>query len=79
MNCLFKELTGVANLVVCREVLERHEWDLEVAVQEQLNMSEGRPSLFASEVSPSSPPPPVVTDSIQQHVFFAPPSAYQYR
>ncbi|KAL1123568.1 hypothetical protein AAG570_002644 [Ranatra chinensis] len=59
-------------------MLERHDWDLEVAVQEQLNMNEGRPSVYAlTDQSATSPPPTVVvSDSLVQHVFFSPPSAW---
>uniref|UniRef100_A0A0V0G8G6 Putative regulator of the ubiquitin pathway n=1 Tax=Triatoma dimidiata TaxID=72491 RepID=A0A0V0G8G6_TRIDM len=66
----FQDLTGIDNLAVCRDALQRHSWDLEVAVQDQLNISEGRPSVFASENSP----PAVVNDGIIQHVFYTPPT-----
>uniref|UniRef100_T1HYR7 UAS domain-containing protein n=4 Tax=Rhodnius TaxID=13248 RepID=T1HYR7_RHOPR len=66
----FQDLTGIDNLAVCRDALQRHSWDLEVAVQDQLNISEGRPSVFASENSP----PAVVNDGIIQHVFYSPPT-----
>ncbi|KAK9505605.1 hypothetical protein O3M35_009617 [Rhynocoris fuscipes] len=66
----FQDLTGIDNLAVCRDALQRHNWDLEVAVQDQLNISEGRPSVFASE----NAPPAVVNDGIIQHVFYTPPT-----
>ncbi|CAH1406174.1 unnamed protein product [Nezara viridula] len=66
----FQDLTGIENLAVCRDALQRHGWDLEVAVQDQLNISEGRPSLYASEHTA----PTVVNDGIVQHVFYSPPS-----
>lgn len=55
----FQDLTGIEDMTICREVLQRHQWDLEVAVQEQLNMREGRPSVFATEARP----PAVVRDA----------------
>uniref|UniRef100_A0A1B6C6X3 UBX domain-containing protein n=1 Tax=Clastoptera arizonana TaxID=38151 RepID=A0A1B6C6X3_9HEMI len=65
-----QDLTGIDNMAVCRDVLQRHNWDLEAAVQDQLNIREGRPTVFASEHAP----PMVVTDAISQHVFISPPS-----
>ncbi|XP_045477648.1 FAS-associated factor 2 [Harmonia axyridis] len=66
----FQDLTGIEDITVCRDVLQRHQWNLEVAVQEQLNMREGRPSVYASE----SRPPAVVTDHLGQHIYYTPPS-----
>lgn len=66
----FQDLTGIEDMAICRDVLQRHQWDLEVAVQEQLNIREGRPSMFATE----SRPPAVVSDHIAQHIFYSPPS-----
>lgn len=70
----FQDLTGIENMTVCRDVLQRHSWDLEVAVQDQLNIREGRPTVFATESSP----PTVFTDTLAQHVFISPPSAYRW-
>lgn len=61
----FQDLTGIEDMNVCRDVLIRHQWDLEVAFQEQLNIREGRPSMYATE----SRPPQVVNDRYLQHVF----------
>lgn len=66
----FQDLTGIEDMTVCRDVLQRHQWNLEVAVQEQLNMREGRPSVYASEARP----PAVVSDHLAQHVFYTPPT-----
>lgn len=66
----FQDLTGIEDIAICRDVLQRHQWDLEVAVQEQLNMREGRPSMFATE----SRPPAVINDHAAQRVFYTPPS-----
>uniref|UniRef100_A0A1B6M7B8 UBX domain-containing protein n=1 Tax=Graphocephala atropunctata TaxID=36148 RepID=A0A1B6M7B8_9HEMI len=68
----FQDLTGIDNVTLCRDVLQRHNWDLEVAVQDQLNIREGRPTMFSSDHSP----PTVVSDPIPQHVFFSPPARY---
>lgn len=70
----FQDLTGIDNMTVCRDVLQRHSWDLEVAVQDQLNIREGRPTVFATE----SAPPPVFSDPAHQQVFFAPPTGYRW-
>ena len=64
-----QDLTGIEDISVCRDVLQRHAWDLEVSVQDQLNMREGRPSVFASDLHT----PAVVNDHSAQHVFFSPP------
>jgi FAS-associated factor 2 len=64
-----QDLTGIEDISVCRDVLQRHAWDLEVSVQDQLNMREGRPSVFASDVRT----PAVVNDRSTQRVFFSPP------
>lgn len=66
----FQDLTGIEDITICRDVLQRHQWNLEVAVQEQLNIREGRPSVYASE----SRPPAVVNDLLGQLVFFSPPT-----
>lgn len=55
----FQELTGIDDMSVCRDVLQRHSWDLEVAVQDQLNMREGRPSVFFSSRERDNPSPVV--------------------
>ncbi|CAA9994620.1 unnamed protein product, partial [Nesidiocoris tenuis] len=68
------DLTGIDNLSVCRDALQRHQWDLEVAVQDQLNISEGRPSVFAA--SETATPPNVINDGVVQHIFYSPPSGY---
>lgn len=61
----FQDLTGIEDMSICRDVLQRHQWDLEVAIQEQLNIREGRPSVFATEARA----PPVVHDHLAQQVF----------
>lgn len=66
----FQDLTGIEDLSICRDVLQRHQWNLEVAVQEQLNIREGRPSLYATETRA----PAVVSDHIGQHIFYTPPT-----
>lgn len=38
----FQDLTGIDDINICRDVLIRHQWDLEVAIQEQLNIREGK-------------------------------------
>nr|CAD7426099.1 unnamed protein product [Timema monikensis] len=66
----FQDLTGIEDMSVCRDVLQRHGWDLEVSVQEQLNIREGRPSVYRSDVIT----PSVVNNHLEQRVFFSPPS-----
>ncbi|KAJ8945726.1 hypothetical protein NQ314_009088 [Rhamnusium bicolor] len=66
----FQDLTGIEDMTICRDVLQRHQWNLEVAVQEQLNIREGRPSVYATE----SRPPAVVSDHLGQHIYYTPPT-----
>lgn len=66
--CCVQDLTGIEDISVCRDVLQRHAWDLEVSVQDQLNMREGRPSVFASDVHT----PAVVNDHSVQRMFITP-------
>ncbi|XP_060522798.1 FAS-associated factor 2 [Cylas formicarius] len=66
----FQDLTGIEDMTICRDVLQRHQWNLEVAVQEQLNIREGRPSVYASE----SRPPAVVSEHLGQLIYFSPPT-----
>lgn len=65
----FQELTGIEDINICRDVLIRHQWDLEVAIQEQLNIREGRPSMYATTTDIRVPQ--VVNDRYLQHVFSA--------
>lgn len=64
----FQDLTGIDSLPTCRDVLQRHNWDLESAVQDQLNLREGRPSVFAG-TSESSSAPTVLVDPTRQQIF----------
>ncbi|XP_057655911.1 FAS-associated factor 2 [Diorhabda carinulata] len=66
----FQDLTGIEDITICRDVLQRHQWNLEVAVQEQLNIREGRPTVYALE----SRPPAVVSDHLGQHFYYTPPT-----
>lgn len=45
----FKEITGVVNLPRARDILRRHDWQIEKAVNDQLNLKDGRPSVFSKE------------------------------
>lgn len=64
----FQDLTGIDSLPTCRDVLQRHNWDLESAVQDQLNLREGRPSVFAG-TSETSSAPTVFVDPTRQQIF----------
>lgn len=75
----FQDLIGIDDITVCRDVLMRHQWDLEVAIQEQLNIREGRPSMYAT--AGDNRPPQVVNDRYLQRVFSnsrepAPPAGF---
>lgn len=63
----FQDLIGIDDIIQCRDILTRHQWDLEVAIQEQLNLKEGRPSMFASSIDNREPQ--VINDRYLQRVF----------
>ncbi|XP_022224868.1 FAS-associated factor 2 [Drosophila obscura] len=65
----FQDLTGIEDMNICRDVLIRHQWDLEVAFQEQLNIREGRPTMFAASTEVRAPA--VINDRFLQQVFSA--------
>lgn len=67
----FQDLTGIEDVTICRDVLTRHNWDLEGAVSDQLNIRDGHPSVYASSETHA---PAVVNELMFQHVFFSPPS-----
>ncbi|KAH8020424.1 hypothetical protein HPB51_001722 [Rhipicephalus microplus] len=64
----FQDLTTIEDLERCREILNRHNWDLEVAVQDTLNIQEGTPSVYSP---PSSRQPSVVVDHADQRLFYS--------
>lgn len=63
---LFQDLTSIDDLDRCRVLLEEHNWDIEVAVQDTLSIQEGSPSVFHP---PSERAPPVVDNAIDQRLF----------
>lgn len=63
----FQELTGIEDLNVIRDILIRHQWNLEIAFQERERMNEGSPSLYASNVDQRAPA--VINDRFLQHIF----------
>lgn len=63
----FQDVTGIDDINICRDVLIRHQWDLEVAIQEQLNIREGRPSMYATS-SNDTRAPQVVNDIYLQTI-----------
>lgn len=67
----FQDFTGIDDINVCRDVLTRHQWDLEIAIQEQLNINEGRPTMFAAAADDTRAPQ-VINDQFMQTVFTSP-------
>lgn len=63
----FQELTGIEDINIVRDILIRHQWNLEIAFQEQERMNEGVPSLYASTVDQRAPT--VINDRFLQHIF----------
>ncbi|XKL66963.1 hypothetical protein PGB90_010383 [Kerria lacca] len=75
----FQDLTGIEDIALCRDVLQRHNWDLETAVQDQLNIKEGRPSVYSVSRPPSTDLPVVYNDPSVQQVFIADSSGLPFR
>ena len=46
MRDCFQDLTGIEEMSRCRELLQRHNWDMEVAVQSRFNEAEGAPPIY---------------------------------
>ncbi|EDW11088.1 FAS-associated factor 2 [Drosophila mojavensis] len=65
----FQDLTGIEDMNICRDVLMRHQWDLEVAFQEQMNIREGRPTMLTASTDVRAPA--VINDRFLQQVFSA--------
>ncbi|GFT39061.1 FAS-associated factor 2 [Nephila pilipes] len=64
----FQDLTGIEDIERCRNILDNHNWDLEVATQVTLNMREGAPSVYRP--LPRSPPPVVANPPDQRFVIY---------
>ena len=48
-------MTGLSDLEQCRSLLERHHWNLEMAVQDTLNFQEGVQPVFDTLHMPHLP------------------------
>ncbi|XP_054082820.1 FAS-associated factor 2 [Zeugodacus cucurbitae] len=65
----FQDITGIEDMNICRDVLIRHQWDLEVAFQEQMNIREGIPTTYAASRDVRAPA--VIDDRFLQQIFSA--------
>ncbi|XP_074656452.1 FAS-associated factor 2-like [Tubulanus polymorphus] len=65
----FQDLTGIETMERCREILETHNWDLEVAVQTTLNEQDGAPSVFHQQHQQDERPPQVNNSPSDQRIF----------
>ncbi|XP_025090464.1 FAS-associated factor 2-like isoform X2 [Pomacea canaliculata] len=45
----FQDLTGIEDIERCRTILERHNWNIETAVQDTFNEQEGAPTVFSQQ------------------------------
>ncbi|XP_060579347.1 FAS-associated factor 2-like isoform X2 [Ruditapes philippinarum] len=64
----FQDLTGIEEIDRCRQTLERHNWDIEVAVQDTFNEQEGRQSVF-NEPPEEPRTPPMNLEPTDQRIF----------
>ncbi|XP_064597373.1 FAS-associated factor 2-like [Liolophura sinensis] len=65
----FQDLTGIEDIQRCREILQRHNWDIEVAVQDTFNEREGAPSVFTPPQRQDPRLPPMNLQPSDQRVF----------
>ncbi|EDW03845.1 FAS-associated factor 2 [Drosophila grimshawi] len=65
----FQDLTGIEDMNICRDILIRHQWDLEVAFQEQMNIREGRPTMLTASSDVRAPT--VINDRFLQQIYSA--------
>lgn len=72
----FQDLTGIEDMQRCRETLERHNWDIEIAVQDTFNEQEGNPSVYR-ERPPEPRTPPMNLQPSDQRVFTVAPQRPQ--
>lgn len=63
----FQELTAIEDINVCRDILIRNNWNLELAFQERERLNEGVPSIYAT--SQDIRAPAVINDRFLQHIF----------
>ncbi|KAG5675381.1 hypothetical protein PVAND_005289 [Polypedilum vanderplanki] len=63
----FQELTGIEDINVCRDILIRHHWSLEIAFAEREKLNSGMPSMYASSTDTRAPA--VINDRFLQHIF----------
>lgn len=63
----FQELTAIEDINVCRDILIRNNWNLELAFQERERLNEGVPSIYAT--SQDIRAPVVINDRFLQHIF----------
>ncbi|XP_064652010.1 FAS-associated factor 2-like [Lineus longissimus] len=67
----FQDLTGMEDMDRCRDILQTHNWELEVAVQDTFNEREGAPTVFTQQREPRTPP--VNTSPSDQRIFTVAP------
>lgn len=63
----YKEITGIEDEAEILEHLGSHQWNLEAAVQDALNVKEGRGTIYSQTPSPRPPPSPVSQASVTSH------------
>jgi FAS-associated factor 2 len=63
----FQELTAIEDINVCRDILIRNSWNLELAFQERERLNEGTPSIYATSQDVRAPA--VLNDRFLQHIF----------
>lgn len=63
----FQELTLIEDINVCRDILVRNNWNLELAFQERERLNEGTPSIYATSQDVRAPA--VINDRFLQHIF----------
>ncbi|WAR17209.1 FAF2B-like protein [Mya arenaria] len=73
----YQDLTGIEDFERCRATLERHNWDIEIAVQATFNEQEGNPNVYDEPPPPEPRDPPMNLEPSDQRVFTVEPRAPQ--
>merc|ERR1712168_1440612 len=65
----FQDLTGIEEIDRCKDILQRHNWDMEVAVQSRFSEEEGQPSIYQENEQRHERMPQVDINPPDQRVF----------
>ncbi|KAK3088816.1 hypothetical protein FSP39_024113 [Pinctada imbricata] len=73
MRFHFQDLTGIDDIDRCKGILQTHNWDIEVAVQDTFNIQEGVPSVYQQPPPPEPREPTVNVQPPDQRIYTVAP------